>query len=50
MSKSQCISTGGGPPSEMSYTDVEMAVLELLSPTSILGLPIPESQTRQVGK
>ncbi|KAK3872118.1 hypothetical protein Pcinc_022786 [Petrolisthes cinctipes] len=36
--------TGGGPESEVKYSEWEQVILRLISPTSISGLPLPESQ------
>ncbi|KAK3892790.1 hypothetical protein Pcinc_003378 [Petrolisthes cinctipes] len=36
--------TGGGPESEVIYSEREQVILRLISPTSISGLPVPESQ------
>ncbi|KAK3889762.1 hypothetical protein Pcinc_006325 [Petrolisthes cinctipes] len=36
--------TGGGPESEVQYSEWEQVILRLISPTSNSGLPLPESQ------
>ena len=42
--------TGGGAAKDVTYTDVEEAVLEMLSPTAYVGLPIPESESAPLSK
>jgi hypothetical protein len=35
---------GGGPPVKFKYSNIEEAMLPLLSRTAVFGLPIPESE------
>lgn len=42
--------TGGGPPQEVKYSQIEAAVLAFLKPTAYAGLPIPESDDGHLSK
>ena len=42
--------TGGGPPKDFKFTEVDEAILELISPTGATGLPIEDSDTPALSK
>lgn len=42
--------TGGGPPKDVKFTEVEDAMLELISPTGAVGLGLEDSEDPAMSK